>query len=45
MLEEGVINHCHERLAVKDVPGSSLEMVEAALLFQLLDMPMRLLVR
>ena len=36
MLEEGVSNHCHERMTVKAVPGPSLEVVEAKFLFQLL---------
>jgi hypothetical protein len=36
MLETGVGGHCHERMAVKAVPGSSLEVVETEFLFQLL---------
>ena len=40
MLEEGISDHCHESMTVKTLPGSSLEVVEAEFLFQLL---MRLL--
>jgi hypothetical protein len=29
-------DYCHERMAVKALPGSSLEVVEAEFLFQLL---------
>src|SRR5215470_2020820 len=36
MLEEGVGDHCHERMPVKAGPGSSLEVVEAEFLLQLL---------
>jgi hypothetical protein len=36
MLKEGICDHCHERVTVKTVPGSSFEVVEAKLLFQLL---------
>ncbi len=36
MLEEGVGDHCHERVTVKALPGSPLEVVEAKFLFQLL---------
>src|SRR3977135_1387949 len=36
MLKEGERDHCHERMAVKALPGSSLEVVEAEFLFQLL---------
>ena len=36
MLEEGVSNHRHERMTVKALPRSSLEVVEAESLFQLL---------
>ena len=36
MLEEGVSDHCHERMTVKALPGSSLEVVEAEFFFQLL---------
>jgi hypothetical protein len=40
MLEEGIGDHCHERVTVKTLPGSSLEVIEAEFLFELL---MRLL--
>jgi hypothetical protein len=36
MLEEGVSDHRHERMTVKALPRSSLEVVEAEFLFQLL---------
>ena len=36
MLEEGVSDHRHERVTMKALPGSSLEVVEAEFLFQLL---------
>ena len=36
MLEEGVGDHRHERVTVKALPGSSLEVIEAEFLFQLL---------
>ena len=36
MLEEGVGDHCHERVTMKAVPRPSLEVVEAKFLFQLL---------
>ena len=36
MLEEGVSNHCHERVTVKALPGSSLEVIETEFFFQLL---------
>ena len=36
MLEEGVSDHRHERVTMKTLPGSSLEVVEAELFFQLL---------
>ena len=36
MLEEGVSNHCHERVTVKAVPGPSLKVIEAEFFFQLL---------
>ena len=36
MLKEGEGDHCHERMPVKALPGSSLEVVEAEFLFQLL---------
>ena len=40
MLEEGVGDHRHEGVTMKALPGSSLEVIEAEFLFQLL---MRLL--
>ena len=36
MLEEGVGDHCHERMAVKALPGSALEVIETKFFFQLL---------
>ena len=36
MLEEGVGDHRHERMTVKALPGSSLEVIEAEFFFQLL---------
>ncbi len=36
MLEEGVSDHRHERMTVKALPGSSLEVIEAEFFFQLL---------
>ena len=36
MLEEGECEHRHEGMTVKALPGSSLEVVEAEFLFQLL---------
>ena len=36
MLEEGVSDHCHERVTMKTLPGSSLEVIEAEFFFQLL---------
>ena len=36
MLEEGVSNHCHERVTVKTVPRSSLEVIETEFFLQLL---------
>src|SRR5258707_11564305 len=36
MLEEGVSNHCHQRVTVKAVPRPSLEVVEPEFLLQLL---------
>ena len=36
MLEEGVSDHCHERVSVKAVPGSALEVVEPEFFFHLL---------
>ena len=40
MLEEGVSNHRHERMAVQALPGAALEVVEAEFFLELL---MRLL--
>jgi hypothetical protein len=40
MLEECVRDHCHESVPVKALPGSSLEVVEAELFFQLLMGPL-----
>ena len=36
MLEEGVGDHCHERMTMKAGPRSSLEVIKAEFLFQLL---------
>jgi len=36
MLEEGVGDHGHERMTVKALPRSSLEVIEAEFFFQLL---------
>ena len=36
MLEEGECKHRHEGMTVKALPGSSLEVVEAEFLFQLM---------
>ena len=36
MLEEGVSDHGHERMTMKALPGSSLEVIEPEFLFQLL---------
>ena len=36
MLEQGAGDHCHERMTMKAGPRSSLEVVEAEFLFQLL---------
>ena len=36
MLKEGKGEHGHERMTVKALPGSALEVVEAEFLFQLL---------
>ena len=36
MLEEGVRDHRHERVTVKALPGSSLEVIETEFFFQLL---------
>jgi hypothetical protein len=36
MLEEGVGDHCHEDVAVKPLPGSSLEVIKPKLFLELL---------
>jgi hypothetical protein len=36
MLEEGVSDHCHERVTMEASPGSPFEVIETAFLFQLL---------
>src|SRR5580704_15054142 len=36
MLKEGVSDHCHERVSVKAVPGSALEVIEPEFFFHLL---------
>jgi hypothetical protein len=36
VLEEGVSDHRHERMTVKALPGSSLEVIETEFFFQLL---------
>jgi hypothetical protein len=36
ILEEGVGNHCHERMTGKALPGSALEVIETEFFFQLL---------
>ena len=36
MLEEGICDHRHERMTVKALPGSSLEVIKSEFLFQLL---------
>ena len=36
MLQEGIGNHCHEHVTMKTLPRSSLEVIEAKLLFELL---------
>jgi len=36
MLEERIGDHCHECVTVKTLPGSSLEVIEAEFLFELL---------
>jgi hypothetical protein len=41
MLEEGISNHCHERVTVKAVPGPSLKVIETEFFLQLLH-PKRL---
>ena len=36
MLKEGERDHCHERMAVKALPGSALEVIETEFFFHLL---------
>ena len=36
ILEESVGDHCHERMTVKALPGSALEVIETKFFFQLL---------
>ena len=36
MLQEGVGDHGHQRVTMKTLPGSSLEVIKSKLLFQLL---------
>src|SRR5262249_2329920 len=36
MLEEGIRDHCHERMAVKTLPRPALEVIETEFLFELL---------
>src|SRR5215470_13997147 len=36
MLEKGISDHRHKRMTVKPLPGSSLEVIETELFFQLL---------
>ena len=36
MLEKGVSDHRHQRMTVKALPGSSLEVIETEFFFQLL---------
>ena len=36
MLEEGICDHRHERMTVKALPGSSLEVIETEFFFKLL---------
>lgn len=36
MLEEGVRDHCHERMTVKTLPGSPFEVIETEFFFELL---------
>ena len=36
MLEEGICDHRHERMTMKALPGSSLEVIETEFFFQLL---------
>ena len=36
MLEEGVSNHCHERVTVKAMPRSSFEVIKTEFFLQLL---------
>ncbi len=35
MLKEGIRDHCHKRVPVKALPGSTLEVVEAEFFFHL----------
>ena len=35
MLEEGICDHRHERMTVKALPGSALEVIETEFFFQL----------
>jgi hypothetical protein len=36
MLQEGVGNHCHQRVAMKTLPRSPFEVIKSKLLLQLL---------
>ena len=36
MLEEGISDHCHERVTVQALPGPSLEVVKTEFFFHLL---------
>lgn len=36
MLEEGISDHGHERMTVKALPGSALEVIESKFFFHLL---------
>ena len=36
MLEKGISDHRHQRMTVKALPGSSLEVIETEFFFQLL---------
>ena len=40
MLEKGISDHCHQRMTVKALPGSSLEVIEAEFFFRLLMCPL-----
>ena len=44
MLEEGICDHRHERMTVKTLPGSSLEVIETEFFFQLLQIHRALMV-